>query len=240
MIDIHSHIMPGIDDGSRSMGETMKMLKMSAASGVSLITATPHFNHVYNWMNYADRRFLDLFESVRENAEERGIGIELRLGMEIRAFDGMIDLLEQGRLLTLAGTKYVLTEFDEQEPAKWAKNILRKLLSAGYIPVVAHPERYDFVGEDPWQVSDWLEDGCLIQITRGSMTGSYGPMAKELSDLFLEEGFVTCVASDCHRPDRRTPEMTSGYEYLRDRYSERLAERLMTVNPGRIVRGERI
>lgn len=240
MVDIHTHILPFIDDGSDGFEDSLKMLRRSELDGVDILAATPHFNMVYNWLNYAEPELFELFDELKGQAERAHISTSLVLGMEIRAFDGMIELLEKGKLLTLNKTQYVLTEFDEHEPERWATGILKKEMAAGFIPVVAHPERYDFVWEQPWLVCDWLDMGCAIQITRGSLTGRYGPEALEAAEYFMEQGWVTCLASDAHKPNWRTTEMRSGYDYVSERWSKRTADELMTLNPARILKGERL
>ncbi len=238
MIDLHTHILPYIDDGSDSIEDTLTMLRQSDQDGVTAVVATPHFDQEYNWLNYASTELERSLQDVRDAAKNAGIRAKILPGMEIHAFDGMVELLEKGRLLTINRTNYVLTEFDTNEPERWCSSILERLIAAGLTPVIAHPERYDFVAEKPWLVCDWLDLGCLTQITRSSMTGSFGSKITHLTETLLDEGWVSCIASDGHKPGWRTTELRSGYEYLKKRYSARLADELMTINPQRIIDGK--
>lgn len=238
MIDIHSHILPQIDDGAESMQDSLEILRAAEQSGVQTIVATPHFNQMYHWLNYASDELLSLFNKLRERADKYGLSIDIQLGMEIRAFDGMIELLRHKNLLPYADTNYVLVEFDNWESEHWCTKVLNTLSASGYSPIIAHPERYEFVWEKPWMVYDWLESGCSIQITKASMLGRFGREAKQTADDFLERGWVSFVASDAHGVNHRTAEMKSAYDYLSKQYSVKLADLLLYENPQRMLQGK--
>lgn len=238
MIDIHTHILPQIDDGAESFQVSVAMLRAAEKSGVQTIVATPHFNHMYNWLNYASPELDEQYCKLCERAKENGLSIDIRLGMEIRAFDGMLEQLNQRKLLPYADTNYVLVEFDNWESERFCSRILDSLLDGGYSPIIAHPERYEFVWEKPWMVYDWLEAGCSIQITKASMLGRFGRESKATSADFLERGWVSFVASDAHGIHHRTAEMKSAYDYLSQQYSSKLADLLMYENPRQMLLGK--
>lgn len=238
MIDLHSHILPNIDDGAESISEALEMLRDAQSSGVRKIVATPHYNPMYDWLNRNSPALNSLYHKLCEEATAQDIHIEISLGMEIRAFDEMTVMLERNELLPFGNTRYVLVEFDNWESERWCKKILGSLLQSDFIPVIAHPERYEFVWDKPWNVYDWLEMGCEIQITKASMLGRFGREAKLASDDFLERGWVSCVASDAHGFQHRTAELKSAFTYLSENYSVNLAEMLLRENPSRILEGK--
>ena len=241
MTDIHAHLLPGIDDGVQKMQDTIDLLRDSYKSGVDRIVATPHYNPYYGWENFRTPELERLCESVRQAALAENIPIEIILGTEINIDDDSLRLLREGRLCSYGGSRYILAEFDEKDTPRWVTARLEELVSAGYIPVVAHPERYYFVTDEPWLVYDWLEAGCLIQITKGSVLGSFGQEAQDNSDYLLDEGWVTCIASDGHRSGTiRNSKMKKIKEYIADAYSEKMARLLLEDNPAAIALGKEI
>ncbi|SDA27739.1 protein-tyrosine phosphatase [Ruminococcus sp. YE71] len=241
MTDIHAHLLPGIDDGAQNMKDTLDLLRDSSESGVTRIVATPHFNPYYGWNNFRTPELTQLFESVRQAASAENIDIDIVLGTEINVDDDSARLLAEGKLCTYGNSRYVLAEFDERDTGRWVTSRLEDLVSAGYIPVVAHPERYYFVTDEPWIVYDWLEAGCLIQLTKGSILGSFGQEAQDNSDYLLDEGWVTCIASDGHRSGGiRNSKMKKIKEYIADVYSEKMARLLLEDNPAAIALGKEI
>ncbi len=241
MTDIHVHLLPGIDDGAQSMRDTIDLLRDSAKSGVKRMVATPHFNPYYNWFNFRTEELFALYERVKEAAEAEEIDMEIILGTEINIDEESVKLLLDDKLMTLGGSRYILAEFDDQDTPNWVTGRLRDLVSAGYKPVVAHPERYYFVTDEPWVCYDWLDIGCSIQLTKGSILGSFGEEAQNNSDYLLDEGWVTCIASDGHRSGSiRNTKMKKIKDYITDVYSERMARLLLDENPAAIALGKDI
>ncbi len=241
MTDIHAHFLPGIDDGCRDMRDTLAFLRDSEESGVKRIVATSHFNPYYGWYNYRTPELFELYERVKQEAREDGLEIDIILGTEINVDDDTVSLLDQGKLMTYGDSRYMLAEFDDLDTPRWVTARLSDLISAGYIPIVAHPERYYFVTDEPWLAYDWLDMGCLIQITKGSVLGSFGPDAQKNSDYLLDEGWVSCIASDGHRSGTiRNSKMKKIKEYITDAYSARTARLLLDENPDAIALGKKI
>ena len=238
MIDIHAHILPGIDDGPTTMREAVEMLRAAEQSGVRKIVATPHFNPMYRWFNYRSDQLDALYRELCREAKSNGLSIEIYPGMEIRASDEVPELLSANRLQPYHDTRYLLVEFDNWESEQWCKKILNTLVSSGFIPVIAHPERYEFVLDKPWMVYDWLEAGCEIQLTKASILGRFGELIQDISNDFLEREWVSFVASDAHGVDHRTPEMKSVYDFLSKYYSSDYATKLLHDNPQKLLLGQ--
>ncbi len=240
MTDIHAHVLPAADDGARTMEEALEMLSRSEKTNVKTIVATPHYNPEYGWDRLFGKDPEEVLGPLRVAARAAGLGIEIFYGMELRVTEELVHLLEKRHVWSLNGSKYALIEFAQWETRKWCDLRLRELLAAGFVPVIAHPERLDFVHETPWLVYDWLELGCHVQLTKGSILGRFGYRAKVTADYLLENDWVACVASDTHRSEWRTPDMDEIRVYLSERYSENYAEALLSKNPRRICENRRL
>lgn len=240
MIDIHAHIIPGIDDGSETMEDSLALLTMADESGVKTIVATPHCNIPGEYMNLASPELEERFQSLVRGAERAGIPVELCRGAEVFATEETPRLLEEGRVWTLNGTKYFLTEFAFTEDPDYCDRILRKCSAAGFSPIIAHPERYVFVQEIPEIAYDWCTRGYGLQVNKGSLLGRFGPRPMRIAELLLDHGLCACIASDAHSPMERTTHMAEIREYLTDNFGEEYMKLLLEENPSRILRGREL
>lgn len=234
MIDLHCHILPGMDDGARDVETALHMADLAVRSGVSAMVVTPHC---------ASDRVAPLRERLAElRAAVMAEGIPLRLysGMEIFGRPDTAALLRDGRLLTVNGSRYPLIEFAFDTDGDEETAVLHSVLQAGYIPLVAHPERYRCIQEDPEQVNLWARMGCRFQVNRGSLLGRFGPVAMDVAWALTDRGFTTAVASDAHSAARRTPWMRDVRELLEQRISPTAAAWLLEENPRRIINNERL
>ena len=238
MIDLHTHILPGVDDGAPDLETSVLMAAVAAESGVTHLVATPHSNQRGAFENYASPALQVRFDCLCAAVREAGIPLELSLGMEIFGTGDVLQLLHDGRLLTLGGGRYLLIEFGFHEDPLRIERLLDALLADGYWPVVAHPERYYGLQRMPNYLFDWANRGIVLQVNKGSLFGRFGRGAQALAAAMLERGLVGCVASDAHGPDVRTPDLAGAWDYLAERYSEELARCLLEDNPGRILRSE--
>ena len=238
MIDLHAHILPGLDDGSPDLETSVLMAAVAAESGVTHLVATPHSNQRGAFENYASTALQVRFDCLRTAVHEAGIPLELSLGMEIFGTGDVLQLLHDGRLLTLGGGRYLLIEFGFHEDPLRIERLLDALLADGYWPVVAHPERYYGLQRMPNYLFDWANRGIVLQVNKGSLFGRFGRGAQALAGAMLAHGLVGCIASDAHRPDVRTPDLSAAWDYLAERFSEPLAEQLLTRNPMHILRSE--
>ncbi|MCR5809434.1 MAG: hypothetical protein K6G56_07720 [Clostridiales bacterium] len=240
MTDIHSHILPGVDDGSQSLEESLEMLFMAAESGVETIVATPHCNIPGEYENYVSPEIDGLFMYLKEEARRRGAPIKLLYGMEIFATEDLPELLEKGRARTLNGTKYFLTEFSFGEDPYFCADVLRRCRDKGFIPVIAHPERYVFVQDDPQTAFEWCVSGCALQVNKGSLLGRFGYRAQRTAELLIDHGLAACVASDAHGSVSRTTHMGEIREHLTENLGHEYARLLLRENPSRILAGKEL
>lgn len=238
MIDIHTHVLPGIDDGSPDMEDSLEMLYIAAQSGVRTLVTTPHCNIPGEYENYASLELEALWRKLAWAAERESIPVKLCRGAEIFATEELPELLSDGHVWTLNGTKYFLTEFSFDEDPAYCDDILRRCRERGFHPIIAHPERYIFVQGDPSVAFDWCTAGYGLQLNKGSLLGSFGPGPRETARLLLEHGLAACVASDAHNPHQRTTHMGEIRNQLREMCGEDYAHLLLEENPSRILAGK--
>lgn len=236
MVDIHCHILPGVDDGADTLDSAVEMARMAAESGVDTIIATPHCNLPYDGdKNYISdplrRRFLQLRQAIRD----AGLPLNIYAGCEVLCTPEVPSLLSEGKLLTLAGGRYLLLEFFFDEELDYMDEMLRSVSALDFVPVIAHPERYEAVQRVPQVVERWFRDGYIIQLNKGSILGRLGRRAQHTAHWILSRGLAHVVASDAHSPDVRTPRMTELADLLSELCSEAYVDVLLERNPRRIL-----
>lgn len=237
MIDIHSHVLPGVDDGSESMEMSLEMLSLAAESGVDTLVTTPHCNIPREYDNYADDDLLERWQQLDAAVQSEKIDIKLVRGMEIFATEELPSLLKNHRVWTLNDTAYFLTEFSFDEDPDFCRTILRRCCQLGFKPIIAHPERYFFIQDDPELAYEFCISGYGLQINKGSLLGRFGYGPKQTAELILQHGLCACVASDAHRPYERSTHMGEISEYLENYYGEAYMRLLLEENPARILSG---
>ena len=188
------------------------------------------------WADALARRTEELSAAL---AEER-VPLRLYAGMEIFGMPDTADKLRDGRLCTLASSRYPLIEFPFHDYGLEATELLSRVLDLGLRPIVAHPERYRYAQEEPRLLNLWADMGCLLQVNRGSLLGRFGPRAEALGSSLVARGFAAFVASDAHTSVVRTPWMHDVQELLRREYSHRSARLLLEENAERVLRNETI
>jgi len=229
IFDIHTHILPGVDDGAGSMEEALQMLECCVAGDIAAVAVTPHCNVAGLWENYKGAELETAFRRLCCAAE--ALPVQLYSGAEVRVNDRLLPLLQAGRLPTLGKGRFLLTEFPVDYGKEAFVPMLEGILKAGYVPLVAHPERYEAVYSDPRTVGQWLDLGCHIQLTGGSLSGVFGRRVRAAAEFLLQQDMVCCIASDAHDPVRRSNYLMDAYDHLSLRYSRRYADILMWENP---------
>lgn len=235
MIDIHTHILPGIDDGARDLEDTLQMARIAVDSGTTDLIATPHCNIPGRFDNYFEEAYQETFLMAKNAIEEAGIPLRLYPGMEVYTTEETPALFEEGQIMSLNGSHYLLMEFSFDEDPDFADRILEKMRSLGVIPVIAHIERYLFVQEYPVMARDWHSKGYVIQCNKGSFQGRFGQNAQALAYHLMDSHLVDVIASDTHRPDVRTPDMQAAFRMLSIDYPENYLKQLFQTNPKRIL-----
>ena len=232
LCDLHTHILPGVDDGAPTMEYALHMLRNAHASDVTLLAVTPHYNTPYGngWSSAEElqERFLQLKQAAAD------IPVELVLGAEVRVSEDLPKLLKTGDVPTLNASRYLLTEFSgNTQPGEFISG-LQGILDCGYVPLIAHPERYSAVCRQPEMVIQWLDMGCHLQLTGESIMGMYGKTVQRAANVLLRNDLVACVASDAHGINGRSNFLLEVYDHLSVRYSKAYANGLLSINPARI------
>ncbi len=226
--DIHCHILPAVDDGSQSMEETMEMLRIAASEGIRCMIVTPHYKEGRRSPGAA--RIKERMEVVQEALDEEGIPIRLYPGNEIFYTSEFEEKLEEGRILSMNHSEYLLVEFSPFEDYVCIRNAMNSILSAGYIPILAHVERYQCMLKDVKHVADLLAMGCRIQVNASSVTGDNGYKVKQYVHKLLKLKQVDYIGTDAHNTERRRPAMKKCAELLVKKYGEEYAMALLNDN----------
>ena len=232
MIDLHSHILPGIDDGSQSFEESLNMARLAVESGVTVMAVTPHC------MNDRSKEVREKVLVLRDILKEAEIPLKLCMGMEIFGTEYTSRLLREKRLFTLNKSKYPLVEFSFSTSGESETEILHDMIWSGYRPLVAHPERYDFIRENPELTNIWRKMGCLFQINRGSLMGRFGSDIQNMAHSLVKRNFADIVASDAHSERMRTPYLKDVYDLITEKYSYDMGDKLFYYNPKKILKNE--
>ncbi|MFD0671472.1 tyrosine-protein phosphatase [Cohnella sp. GCM10027633] len=218
MIDIHTHVLPGIDDGSDSWDTTLKLVRAAAAEGITTLIATPH---------HADGRYAneaaaveELTRIANERLAEEGIPVLLLPGQEIRVHDGLLDAWQRGELLSLAGSRYVLLEMPSSRIPIRMEEWIYELGLLGITAVIAHPERNAEVAKTPDSLSRLVNAGASVQVTTHSLLGGFGKSIERTSWSLCEAGLVHAISSDAHHPEHRGFRLREAYEAIRLRMGE--------------------
>ncbi len=240
MIDIHCHIIPEIDDGAADFAEAVAMGEAAHRGGVTDIIVTPHCNVPNMYSNYFDEGYANAFDSLAALFREYNVGIRLHRGMEVFGTDDVGKLYDCGFVTTLAGSRYMLVEFDFSDDAWRVREVLISLLQRGVVPVIAHPERYDMVKHDIQFAFDWANMGCLLQLNRRSIIGPWGDVEVDIAHELLRTRTAHFVATDAHGVFSRTTELIEAYDCIAEHYSEDWAILMTDENPRRVLENRRI
>ncbi|APC41954.1 tyrosine-protein phosphatase [Clostridium estertheticum] len=209
MIDIHSHILPGIDDGSKNMEMSIKMLKMAEEKGTKTIVATPHYIRG-RYENHYDKIFA-LHQEVKLASKNAGLKIEVLLGQEVMLDKYALNLCKEKKIRGINGTSYMLIEFPMDKLPNDSLDLIYELRVLGIKPIIAHPERYEYIIESLPNINDFITEGCLFQINAGSLQGVFGKQVQKCAKLLVKEGLVNFIASDAHSINRRCPGLMDGF-----------------------------
>ena len=234
MIDIHCHILPGIDDGPKDIQKSLVMARMASESGVEVIVATPHSNVPESYQNYNTGKLMDVFLETKRAIEKKKIPLKLLLGMEVYATWDVPRLLAKKKLLTLNGGKYLLIEFAVDENPDFVRALLEKIISQSVIPVIAHPERYSFIQDSPEIITELLKIGCKTQVNKDSVFGVFGEKVKETANTLLRDNQVSAIGSDAHGIRTRTLDYYPIQKYLLKNYSVKQMEKWLKTGPGEL------
>lgn len=237
-IDIHCHILPGIDDGSDSMETSLKMLHMADEDGISQIILTPHNKPWHTNTDHAGMKVK--VDQLQKRLCQEGLAIRLYTGSELYYRSGLTEELDQGMAETLADSQYVLVEFDPSADYDYIRNGVYALLLGGYYPIIAHVERYKNVCCKTERITELVDMGGFMQVNAGSIMGKFGISTKQLTKKMLKQDLIHFVATDAHDLDKRTPRLSQCAEYIGRKYGESSRRRLFYDHPMCVLHDEYI
>ena len=237
-IDIHCHILPGVDDGSPDMAMSLEMLRIADKNGITHLILTPHHKPMHH--NVSPEHNVAYRKKLQEAAKAEGIKAKLFSGNEIYYSDETMEELIEGKICSLAGSDYVLVEFHPTNPYKAIQNAVSRVQAAGFIPIIAHVERYSDIVSHPARVKDLIEMGSLIQVNASSIMGKYGFGISHFTKKLLKEELVHFVASDAHDTGRRAPQLLDCRNYVERKFGEDYGKKLFFTNPANVIRNELI
>jgi protein-tyrosine phosphatase len=233
LIDLHCHLLHGIDDGAADLEESLEMARLSVAEGVSVIACTPHiFPGVYNNSGPDIRNRID---SLQSHLDQAGIECRLVSGGDVHVAPDLVAKLRSGEALSLNDGRYVLVEPPHHILPPNIEGLFFNLLSAGYVPILTHPERMSWIEREYDLIVRLVRSGVWLQITAAALLGDFGSRPKRWSSQLLREGLVHIVASDAHGASRRPPRMGEALGALIELVGRDEALNLVQVRPEAIV-----
>lgn len=237
IIDMHCHILPGIDDGARNEGSMERMFRIANTEGIEAIVATPHYTLG------EDEKKLEAIKTkyalARKAWKKRGSQKELYLGNELLWEDGIVEALDNGKALTMNGTSYVLVEFLPDAGDTYIENAVRRLQYAGYLPIIAHVERYERL-QSRKVLQRLVDMGVYLQVNVSTVLGKHGFLLKHRMLRWMQEGLIHFVGTDAHNSKTRRPEIQECAQYLEKKLGVTKTRQILEKNPMRMLEGEKL
>jgi protein-tyrosine phosphatase len=233
MIDIHHHLLYGLDDGSPDIETSLKMAEMAIDDGITHVVCTPHANSEYT---FSPDENAARVATLRDKLGDRltlGLGCDFHL-----SYENIEDALAYPTKYSINGKRYLLVEFPDFGIPKNISESFYEMSVAGIVPIITHPERNLTLMQRPEMIADWIRLGCLVQVTAGSITGRFGKGPQRIARQLLEQRWVHVIATDAHNVVSRLPVMSNAYDFISGEYGKNEAERLCVENPRAIFYGE--
>ncbi|WP_294343855.1 CpsB/CapC family capsule biosynthesis tyrosine phosphatase [uncultured Clostridium sp.] len=212
MIDLHSHILPNVDDGSKDMNMSIEMIKEAIKCGTKKIVATPHYAKGYYTNEY--NKIKEIFPEFKDKIEKE-LDVEIYHGQEVYFTENILEEFKMGNIGTINDSRYMLVEFPPMDFKVESLDYLYELQIRDIVPVVAHPERYRAVMKNPDMLNEFIEAGCLFQLNGTSLHGAFGKESQKASRILLNSGVYNFIGSDAHRSDKRTMNLTESIEIIK-------------------------
>ena len=238
IVDMHCHILPGLDDGAKNEQETLEMLKIAYEEGIRVIIATPHHHKKRGICTC--RQYKEALEKTRKLAYEIDPGFRIIPGMEVYFDQDVINKLQNKNLQTMGNSQYLLVEFSPDAESVYIRQSMQQIEMEGYTPILAHVERYSSLLESIEDVKDLVDMGVYIQVNAGSITGDSGRTVKRFTKQLLERHLVHFVGTDAHSSGRRRPKIKECAEYVSKKFGEDYAKDLFQRNGMRVIKNKTI
>lgn len=228
MIDIHCHILPGVDDGAKDIEESLEMARLAVNEGITKIINTSHYHPYFNYEK--GDILLNRAKDFNNILKQNNIDLEILIGNELYYSTDLLEYIESKDFYTLNNSRYLLIEFSQSNFPKNIVDIVYELKIRGYIPILAHVERYRQVQENPNIIYECIKEGALIQINSNTILSKNSKEACKLCKILLDNNMVHFIATDAHNTNRRKPAMKGSYEYIIKKYGKYKADQLFNLN----------
>ena len=233
MIDLHCHILPGIDDGAKDLETSLRMLEIASNNKTQAIVATPHVIEG-SWLPAWERIVTECHE-LQQEAQKAGINIPIYPGAEVAVSYDILDIVKAPGPYCINGGRYMLVELPAIEIPRYTEEFFFTLQTRGITPILAHPERHPVIAKDPRIVLEWVNKGILLQINAGTITGRMGERARKVAELLLVNDLVHCIGSDAHTTHSRTPNLTQAFAMVVKIIGKAKAQKIFRTNPDKII-----
>ncbi|MGR8980884.1 MAG: tyrosine-protein phosphatase [Gammaproteobacteria bacterium] len=236
MIDLHCHMLPFLDDGSKSMEESVKMAEYAVSQGIHSCVMTPHINP--GRYDNDKERIWPLFQLFRRKLQQQHIRLRVYMGAEVRLTSEVPEQVRQDKIPFIGhwnDSRVMLLELPYDIIPVGTEKLLNWLIERNITPMIAHPERNKTIAAQPSKVLTFIEMGCLLQVTAGSVSGQFNESSQKCALTLIKNGLVTVIASDAHNLVKRPPSMLKAMEILKNVIGETKANRLVNANPAMIL-----
>lgn len=238
MIDFHTHILPNVDDGSMSVNETFKMIKEAKNVGFDSIISTSHYIENYYESSVEERT--EWINALSDTLKKENIDMNLYLGNEVFFSENIIQLLNKNKIAKINNSRYMLFEFAMNVKPINIYDVIYEMLQNKIVPILAHPERYMFVQENPRLIYDLIDTGVLMQTNYASIIGWYGPRAEILAKKFLKSNMISFLGSDVHKPNTIYPKIPEIIQVIEKIIGKEGLYELTILNPNKVLQNEEI
>lgn len=235
-VDLHCHLLPGVDDGAQDTEEALKLLAIAYEEGIRTIVTTPHF--ASQQKEEAKERILTAFQAFRQVVEERYPEILLHLGNELFYSPGVVECLKEERAFTIAGGKYVLVEFSPRISYNDMYLAVRQLVQARYRPVIAHVERYQCLYKNMELCDELVELGAYMQMNSQSLVGGLFDENLHWCRKLVKQGIIHVISTDAHDTGGRSPRITKAREWVEKKSGKKIAEELFALHAEAMIKNE--
>ncbi|MGL5346375.1 MAG: tyrosine-protein phosphatase [Peptostreptococcaceae bacterium] len=238
MIDIHCHILCGIDDGSKSLAESIEMARIAQNEGIKTIVNTSHYNPRFEFKK--GNEILEELDRFNNVLKDNNIDLEVVVGNEVYCTTDIVQIIEEKEFFTINNSRYLLLEFPHMGIPKNISDIIYEIKLRGYTVILAHIERYIDIQKNPNVIYDYINEGALIQVNASSIIGKNGKAAKDVCDMLLDNNMVHVVGTDAHSSTRRRPLMKDTYNHVAQIYGIDRANKIFNDNAKKIINDEEL